>query len=150
MRYTLKRSHWRVPTEAHAFDGWLEGVPTPDQRAERLAQVALQRQTWVPSEEAWNQLRDLERFIGREVCIEFWDSIKFFHEDEGPYPILADCKGIVLLRDEGFLQPYMIVDQIKELPNSLGYPPTSFLDSGKITGLTLGSIAELYEVTTLG
>ena len=32
MKYTINAAHWRVPSEARAFDGWLEGRPTPAQR----------------------------------------------------------------------------------------------------------------------
>jgi hypothetical protein len=146
----LETAQWRVPSVERAFDGWLEGAPTPDQRAARLAEVARERRDWVPSEEAWSQLRNLQSFIGRRVRVQFWDKIMFLLDDEGPHPILADCRGIVLLRDEGFLQPYMILNRIEELPNSLGYSPTNFLDREKISDLTLGPVAELYEITLFG
>jgi hypothetical protein len=145
MKYTIQTAHWRLP----GVPIWLEGAPTPDQRASELAEVARKRATWRPSEEAWNQLRDLECFIGRRVRIQFWHSSMLYHEDESPDPIFADCRGIVLLRDEGFLQPFMILDHIEELPNSLGYSSTSatFIDREKVSGLTLGPIAKLYEIS---
>jgi len=83
MRYTIETAHWRVPSEEHAFDGWLEGSPTPDERATILAEVRRKRETWAPSKEAWGQLRDLEHFIGRRVRLKFWDKIMHLLEDEG-------------------------------------------------------------------
>jgi hypothetical protein len=29
----FEAAHWRVPSEAHAFDGWLEGSPPPPNNA---------------------------------------------------------------------------------------------------------------------
>jgi hypothetical protein len=55
----FEAAHWRVPSEARAFDGWLEGSPTAEQRAAVLAEVARAREAWTPSEKAWRQLRDL-------------------------------------------------------------------------------------------
>ncbi len=143
-------AHWRIPSEARAFDSWVEGTPTPDQRAAILADVARKRETWAPSKEAWSQLRDLEHFVGQRVRIQFWDRIMFLLEDEGPYPMLADCKGVALFRQEGFLQAYLILDQVEELPDQSGYSPTKFLDTKAVAGFTLAPIAELFEITTCG
>jgi hypothetical protein len=87
----------------------------------------------------------LERFIGQRVCIQFWDKIMFLLEDEGPYPVLANCQGIVLLRHEGFLQAYLILDGIEERPNVSGYSPARFLEREN-KGFTLAPIAELLEI----
>jgi hypothetical protein len=149
MRYRIATAHWRVPSEEHAFDGWLEGSPTPDERATILAEVRRKRGTWAPSKEAWGQLRDLEHFIGRRVRLKFWDKIMHLLEDEGPYPMLSDCRGIVLLRQEGFLQAYLILGRIEELPNSSGYSPAKFLESKNMPGLTLAPIAELLEISSV-
>jgi hypothetical protein len=73
----------------------------------------------------------------------------FMLEDEGPYPVVADCRGIALLRHEKFLQPYLILDRIEELANSSGYSPATFLDSKKELGFTLAPIAELLELATV-
>jgi hypothetical protein len=149
MKYAIQTAHWRVPSEARAFDGWLEGNPTQEQRIAVLAEVARQRENWIPSSEAWSQVRDLERFIGQRVRIQFWDPIMFLLEEEGPYPMLADCRGIALLRHLRFLQAYLILDCIEELPNSSGYSPAGFLVSKKERSLTLAPIAELAEVATV-
>ncbi len=146
MKYTIKTAHWRVPSEARAFEGWLEGSPTLDERTAELAKVARRRENWTPNSEAWSQLRDLERFIGQRVCIQFWDPIMFLLEDEGPYPVLADCQGIALLRRERFLQAYLILDRIEDRPNVSGYSPAKFLERENKLGFTLAPIAELAEI----
>src|SRR5205085_1971111 len=99
-----------------------------------------------PSEKAWRQLRDLGAFIDRRVRIQFWDSIMYLLEDEGPCPVLADCRGIILLYHEGFLQAYLMLD-VQELPESFGESPAEFLDTEKVPGLVLASIAEFFEIT---
>ena len=146
MKYTIETAHWRIPSEARAFDGWLEGSPTPDQRTARLAEVARRRENWTPNSGAWSQLRDLERFIGQRVRIQFWDPIMFMLDDEGPYPMLADCRGIVLIRDEGFPQAYLILDHVEECPNTSGYSPAGFLNRESELRLTLAPIAEVLEI----
>jgi len=70
----------------------------------------------------------------------------FLLEDEGPYPVLADCQGIALTRREGFLQAYLILDRIEERPNLSGYSPGRFLERENKLGLTLAPIAELAEI----
>ena len=130
MRYRLESAHWRIPSEARAFDGWLEGAPTPDQRAAILDEVARKRETWAPSKEAWSQFRDLEHFVEQHVRIQFWDRIMFLLEDEGPHPMLANCKGIIVLRQEGFLQAYLILDQIEGLSRQIA---TSGVNAGSIS-----------------
>jgi hypothetical protein len=149
MKYTIETAHWRVPSEARAFEGWLEGSPTPDQRTALLAEVARERENWAPNSEAWSQLRDLERFIGQRVRIQFWDPIILLLEDEGPYPMIADCRGLAILRNERFLQAYLILDRIEERPNSWGYSPASFLKPEKELGFTLAPIAELAELASV-
>ena len=149
MKYTIQTAHWRIPSEARAFEGWLEGSPKPEQRAARLAEIARQRENWIPSSEAWSELRDLGRFIGQRVEIQFWDPIMVLLEEEGPYPVLADCDGIALLRDERFLQAYLVLDRIEERPNSEGYSPTRFLERKTKLGSTLASVAELSEIAAV-
>jgi hypothetical protein len=146
MTYTINTAHWRVPSEERAFDGWLEGSPTPAERTAILVEVAGRRENWTPNSEAWSQLRDVEHFIGQRVRIQFWDPIMFLLEDEGPYPVLADCQGIVLRRRERFLQAYLILDRVEELPNSSGYSPASFLERDGKLGCTLAPIAEVLEI----
>jgi hypothetical protein len=146
MKYTIKTAHWRVPSEDRAFDGWLEGRPTPDERTAVLTSVARERENWAPNSEAWGQLRELERFVGQRVCIQFWDPIMLLLEEEGPYPMLADCQGMALIRREGYLQAYLILDRIEECPNESGYSPAKFLERENKLGCTLAPIAELAEI----
>ena len=149
MKYTFETAHWRVPSEARAFEGWVEGGPTPDQRRAELAAVSRRRESWTPNSEAWSQLRDLERFIGQRVCIQFWDPIMLLLEDEGPYPVFADCQGIALVRREGFLQAYLILTPLKSAPTVSGYSPAKFYDPENKLGFALAPIAELAEIQTI-
>jgi hypothetical protein len=150
VKYTIKPAHWRVPSEDRAFDGWLEGRPTPDQRTAILAAVARARENWAPNSEAWGQLRELERFVGQRVCIQFWDPIVLLLDDEGPYPMLADVQGIALIRREGFLQAYLMLDRIEECPDASGYSPTKFLNREDKLGCSLAPIAEVAEIDDVG
>jgi hypothetical protein len=68
-------------------------------------------------------------------------------EDEGPCPILTDCRGVILLNQEGFLQAYLMLDKVQALPDSFGDAPTRILDTKKVPGLVLAPIAELFEIT---
>jgi hypothetical protein len=150
VKYTIKTAHWRVPSEGRAFDGWLEGRPTADQRTTILSAVARERENWAPNSEAWGQLRELERFVGQRVCIQFWDPIVLLLDDEGPCPMLADCQGIALIRREGFLQAYLMLDRIEECPDVPGYLPAKFLEQEDTLGCTLAPIAEVAEIEDVG
>ena len=145
MKYTIQTAHWRVPSEDRALDGWLEGSPTPEQHAALIAEVARERENWKPNAQAWGQLRDLEDFIGQRVRIQFWDPIMLLLDDEGPNPMVADCRGIAILRDENFLQAYLILDSIEEGPNLSGYS-SRYLKRQSDAGLTLAPIAEVAEI----
>lgn len=150
MKYTIKTAHWRVPSEARAFDGWLEGRPTADQRTAILTAVARERENWAPNSEAWGQLQELERFVGKRVCIQFWDPNVLLLDDEGPYPMLADCQAIALIRREGFLQAYLMLDRIEECPDVSGYSPAKFLERQDKLGCSLAPIAEVAEIEDVG
>lgn len=149
MKYTVGAAHWRIPSEVRAFEGWLEGSPTQEQKTARLAEVARQRENWVPNNEAWGSLQDLECFIGQRVRVQFWDPIMFLLDDEGPYPVHADCLGIVLLRQESFLQAYLILDRIEEYPTERGSSPKKFLKLESELNVTLASVGELLELETI-
>ena len=41
----------------------------------------------------------LKAFVGTRVGIQFWDSIMFMLDDEGPFPLEGDCKDVVLLQE---------------------------------------------------
>ena len=146
VKYTIETAHWRVPSEDRAFDDWLEGRPTPDQRTAILTAVARERKNWAPNSEAWGQLRQLQCFVGQRVCVRFWDPIMVLLEEEAPYPILADCHGIALIRRKKFLQAFLILDRIEECPNGSGYSPGKFLERDDKLGCILAPIAEMAEI----
>jgi hypothetical protein len=146
MKFTVGAAHWRVPSETRAFDGQLEGTPTQRERARRLAEVRRERKIWKPKPEAWDQLQALGEFSGRRVQVEFWDPIMYVLEDEGPCPLVADCRGIAVVRDDEFLQAYLILDGVVELPNNSGYSPVGFLRQRNEIGFPLAPISELFQI----
>lgn len=148
MKYLIQWARWLVPSEDRAFEGKLEGRVTPAERAERYAEVARLRKNWKPCPEAWSQLQDLEQFIEHRIRVQFWDPIMYMLEDEGPYPLHADCQGIALLRQEQFLQAYLMLARIEILPTSRGCSPERFLERKSELECTLAPIAEVLEVET--
>ena len=48
---TISKNHWRIPSVERAFDGWLEGRPTDQERQKIIAEAELARQNWKPSHE---------------------------------------------------------------------------------------------------
>jgi hypothetical protein len=74
----------------------------------------------------------------------------FLLEEEGPYPIFADCQGIAILRREGFLQAYLILNRIELCPNVSGYSPAKFLEQESKLGCTLAPIAEVANIEDRG
>ena len=41
----------------------------------------------------------------------------WMQEEEGPFSFEAECKGVVLLQEGDFLQAYLQLDGVTELPN---------------------------------
>src|SRR4051812_7324631 len=95
---------WRIPGPERATEGWVEGRPTVQQLVDVRAAAGRARETWKPSNEAWQQLVVLHEFIGKHVRLQFWNPIMIMLEDEGPYPLTCDCRGIVTLLHDGFPQ----------------------------------------------
>ena len=79
-------NHWRVPSAERAFDGWIEGRPSEEERSQRIEEVLRERADWKPSKEAMQQLEQLKIYIGCRVRIQFWDPIMYLLDDEGPFP----------------------------------------------------------------
>ena len=94
-------------------------------------------------------LEQLKVYIGHRVQIQFWDPIMYMLDEEGPFPLEADCKDVVLLQDGEFLQAYLVVDSIREILTPEGYSPLGFLcRRDNIVG-QLASLSELYEIWTV-
>jgi hypothetical protein len=91
-------------------------------------------------------VEQLKVFTGFRVQIQLWDPIMYILEDEGPFPLEADCKDVVVLQDSEFLQAYVVVDNIKEIPTPGGYSPHYHLVSRDNTHDLLIPLSKIYEI----
>jgi hypothetical protein len=146
MRLTIKTRFWQVPSRRSAFQGVIEGRPTDDKRRQVYEQVDRERAEWKPSNEAWHQLRRLQNFVGESVSIQFWNPIMFMLEDEGPFPLNADCRGIALVQEDGFLQPYLMLDNVSEVRTPDGCGSLGYLKEIPGIAMACAPVADLYEI----
>lgn len=145
---TIRKNWWRVPSERHVFDGWLEGAPTAEERHEAIEAAEAARAAWKPSPEGMQLVEQLKAFIGCRIRIRFWDSCMWTCDEEAPYPTEADCLGVILQQHEGFLQAFLHVKNLKEFPTPEGYSSQGyFKPQGDVL---LVSFADLYEVSKIG
>jgi hypothetical protein len=140
-------NEWRVPSVEKAFDGWLEGCPTEQERAQILADVLVQRAAWRPTPEGLQQVEQVKEFIGSRVRIQLWDSCMWLLPQEGPNPFKGDLVGLVMLDVDGFQQPYLKVKNYIEQHTPNGYSPKPYFKEDE--GLTLVALADLYTITKL-
>lgn len=147
---TIGHNWWRVPSVERAFSGILEGNPSEEERVAIIAKAAADRAAWKPTPEAWGMVEQLKEFSGFKIRIQFWDSCMWLLEEEGPFPAEAHCHGVTLLNDGEFLQAYLMVSGVKELPNSDGYSPEAYFQQRADCEYLLASFANLYEVTKIG
>ena len=144
----ITTNFWRVPSERRAFDGILEGNPSQEERQQIIAEAKAARAAWKPSPEGWAMVEQLRAFSGFKVRIQFWDSIMWMLEEEGPYPAEAYCHGVTLLTDcDGFLQAYLMVEGVKELPNEDGYSPEGYFQQRADCEFFLAPVANIYTVS---
>lgn len=143
--YTISTNLWKVPSVERAFDGWLEGAPTEEQRRESERSVMEERSNWKPGDQAWQMLEDLKAFIGHRVIIQFWDPIMFML-DEGPSPLEVDCLDVVTLPCGEFTQAYLVLDCARERPGPDTYSPLCFLIERPDSGHRLAPVSELYQI----
>ena len=144
---TVTTNYWRVPSVGRAFDGWLEGEPTEEERQKVIEETLATRKAWKPSEEAMQLVEQLKPFVGGRVRIQLWDSAMWMREEDGPFPFDADLAGVVLLEEEGFLQAYLQLDKVTELPNDEGYSPQGYFLRLEDCNYLRTSLADLYSVT---
>lgn len=146
IKITITTSYWRVPSAERAFDGWIEGKPSEEEKRQRIEEALRERSGWKPSKEAMQLVEQLKAYVGCRVQIQFWDPIMYMLEEEGPFPLEADCKDIVLLQDGEFLQAYLVVDSIREIPTPDGYSPLRYLGRRDDIVGQLAPLSELYEI----
>lgn len=143
---TITTNHWYLPDVSKAFDLWLEGEPTPIERQEIIEKTIAERAKWKPSEAGMALFEALKVFIGWRVRIEFWDSGMHLFPDEAPFPVLADCHGLVLLDIEGFTQAFIQISNPVELPTPEGYSAQSFLKQSQDGQYLLAPLNGLYQI----
>jgi hypothetical protein len=148
MRLTIQTRFWEVPSRERAFHGVIEGRPTEEQRRQVYEKVARERAEWEPTNHAWQQLRQLQDFVGRSVIIQFWHPIMFMLEDEGPFPLKADCRGIALAHEDGFLQPYLMLEDLSEVRTPGGCGSLGYLKRINGVAMECAPVADLYEIET--
>lgn len=146
---TVRHNWWRVPNQDRVFDGWLEGSPSPQERAQALAKAATDRLGWVPSSEALAVAEKLKEFSGNRVLVQMWDSCMSALPEEGPSPFEACCKGLIVVTVDGFQQAFLEVSDVRVIPTREGYDPNCFLHTHPESVFALVPLAELYEVRKL-
>ena len=140
---------WEIPSEEHAFDGWVEGSPTKRQKEAALAQARKDRAAWKPSKEALNLVEQLKAFVGFRVRIQFWDSIMFMLDDEGPFPLEGDCTGVVVVPRDGFPQAYLVIDNVREIATPNGFSAFSNLEKPESGNGSLAPVALVCSVSVV-
>jgi hypothetical protein len=145
-KLTISTNHWKVPSEENALDGVVEGRPTEHQVAEAREQAPQERAVWKPNQEALDLVEKLKTFIGFRVCVQFWDSIMFMLDDEGPYPLEGDCTGVVVEPRDGFPQAFLVINNVVEIPTPHGFSALSCLEESRSVTGQLAPLARLYLV----
>ena len=146
---TISTNYWRVPSVESAFSGILEGNPTEEQRQQIRDAAITARASWKPNSEALALVEQMKMFIGSRVQIQFWDSCMWLLEEEGPYPCAADCIDVVVRNDGAFPQAYLLVKNLKDIPNSDGYSPSPYFLNQVDSDLLLAPLADIYLISKI-
>jgi hypothetical protein len=144
---TISTNHWRIPSPEHAFDGFIEGNPSDEEKKIIVEAAKAARCSWKPNEEALQLVDQMKAFLGCRVRIQFWDPVMWMLEEEGPFPVEVHCEGVTVQEEDGFPQAYLQVTQAKELPNAEGYSPMSYFKSVEYSDSLLAPFSEMYSVT---
>jgi len=144
---TILHNYWRVPSPERAFDGWLEGKPSEEDKRRVIEEAIAERKAWTPSPEAMRLVEQLKAFAGCRVRLQFWNPIMYWLEEEGAYPVDVDCIGVTLLQDGDHLQAYIQVSNAKEFPNQDGHSAMSYFQQRADCEYLLAPLADLYSVT---
>ncbi len=143
---TITSNHWYLPDVSKAFDLWLEGDASPQERQAVIEKTIADRANWKPSQEGMALFEALKVFIGHRVRIEFWDSEMVMFPEEAPFPIVADCHGLVLLDVDGFTQAFIQISNPVELQTPEGYSSASFLMQSPDGQYLLAPLNGLYQI----
>ncbi len=147
---TVTTNHWYIPDVSKAFDLWLEGDASPQERKDVIEKTLADRAKWKPTKEGMALFEALKVFIGWKVKIEFWDSEMVVFPEEAPFPIVADCHGLVLHEVDGFTQAFIQISNPVQLPTPEGYSSASFLMQSPDGQFLLAPLNGLYRIGSVG
>lgn len=145
-RMTITTNHWKIPDPEHALDGWLEGRPTKAHIEEARERAEKERAVWTPNNEALLLVEQLKTFIGFRVRIQFWDSIMFMLDDEGPFPLEGECMDVVILHRDGFPLAYLVMKNLREIRTSHGFWALGQIEEAESGEGRLAPVSKIYEV----
>lgn len=137
---------WRIPSVAHAFDGFLEGTVTDAERLEIIAKTEAARASWMPNAEAFDLVDEVRVLVGSNVKVQLWDPIMVIL-NEGPNPFTCNLLGVVLQKVDGFLQAFLQVDNVVEIPTVDGYSPQCYFQQPDNCSYLQVSFADLYQIS---
>lgn len=144
---TIKRAHWRIPSVGRAFDGYLVGKPTAEEKKGKIEQAKKDREAWKPIDKAWKQLEEVKLSINHNVIIQIWDPMMFMLGDEGPYPIKACCINVVTHPDaDGFIQAYMKLKNVECIETENGYDGLGRLEESHDDDTYTLNLGQIYEI----
>jgi len=142
----IRENYWKIPSEKNAFDTWIEGRPTEEERQKTIEAALAAREQWKPNIDGWQLVEKLTRFVGSRVRIQFWDPIMFMLDDEGPFPVEADLVHVVIGTEDGFPQAYLRLKNLAEIPTPNGHAASRYINDD-MGGCHLASLANVYTVT---
>lgn len=145
-KITISTDHWLVPSVGRALDGWIEGKPSEQEVHQAKAKAIKARAEWKPSKEGLQLVQQLKLFIGSRIQIQFWDSIMLMCEEDGPFPLEADCTDVLLLQRDGFLQAFILLNNQRMIPTPEGFTSMGYLTTLDGTDGKLASLADMYEI----
>lgn len=141
MKITISSNPWCLP----APPLYLEGAPTPEERARQEVAAREARATWTPRPEAYALLERLRGAIGRNVVVQAWDPIMSWSDEEAPYPLRGRCVDVITRDDEEKLvRAYMVLEHVDVIKTPEGYDGRRYhlLEGDRL----LFAVAEMYEV----
>jgi len=144
----ITNNPWRIPSVQNVFDGLIEGVPTPLEQQEMIADILAERSAWKPSNNAYKLAEQLQKFVGYRIKVQLWDAMMFWSEDEGPDPFEGNCTNITIQNIDGFLQAYLELVELRVLPNHEGLHPSEYLNKNALGCYQL-PVANLYQITKI-
>jgi hypothetical protein len=143
---TVTQNYWRIPSVDRAFDGFLEGTVTDAERLETIAKTEAARASWMPNTEAFDLVDEIRALVGSKVKVQLWDPIMVIL-NEGPNPFTCILLGVELHKIDGFLQAFLQVNSVEEIPTPDGYSPLCYFQQPDNCSYLQVSLADLYQIS---